>query len=58
MADQPAERDASTSEARDLTLRVWRGDASGGEFVDYTVPVEELPASTVVGFKCRLYNAG
>jgi succinate dehydrogenase / fumarate reductase iron-sulfur subunit len=22
-------------------LRVWRGDATGGEFVDYTVPVEE-----------------
>jgi succinate dehydrogenase / fumarate reductase iron-sulfur subunit len=27
--------------ARDLKLRVWRGDASGGDFVDYTVPVEE-----------------
>jgi succinate dehydrogenase / fumarate reductase iron-sulfur subunit len=27
--------------ARDLHLRVWRGDASGGDFVDYTVPVED-----------------
>jgi succinate dehydrogenase / fumarate reductase iron-sulfur subunit len=27
--------------AYDLSLRVWRGDASGGDFVDYTVPVEE-----------------
>jgi succinate dehydrogenase / fumarate reductase iron-sulfur subunit len=27
--------------ARDLKLRVWRGDSSGGDFVDYTVPVEE-----------------
>jgi succinate dehydrogenase / fumarate reductase, iron-sulfur subunit len=25
----------------DLNLRVWRGDASGGGFVDYTVEVEE-----------------
>jgi succinate dehydrogenase / fumarate reductase, iron-sulfur subunit len=25
----------------DLHLRVWRGDADGGDFVDYTVPVEE-----------------
>src|SRR3569623_2351657 len=27
--------------SRDLKLRVWRGDATGGDFVDYTVPVEE-----------------
>ncbi|HVS67164.1 MAG TPA: succinate dehydrogenase/fumarate reductase iron-sulfur subunit, partial [Mycobacteriales bacterium] len=27
--------------ARDLHLRVWRGDGNGGDFVDYTVPVEE-----------------
>jgi succinate dehydrogenase / fumarate reductase iron-sulfur subunit len=27
--------------SRDLQLRVWRGDASGGGFVDYSVPVEE-----------------
>jgi succinate dehydrogenase / fumarate reductase iron-sulfur subunit len=27
--------------AHDINMRVWRGDASGGEFVDYTVPVEE-----------------
>jgi succinate dehydrogenase / fumarate reductase, iron-sulfur subunit len=27
--------------ARDVHMRVWRGDASGGDFVDYTVPVEE-----------------
>ena len=27
--------------ARDLHLRVWRGDASGGDFVDYTVAVED-----------------
>src|SRR3712207_6524102 len=27
--------------AYDLTLRVWRGDAAGGELRDYTVPVEE-----------------
>jgi succinate dehydrogenase / fumarate reductase iron-sulfur subunit len=27
--------------SRDLKLRVWRGDSSGGDFVDYTVPVEE-----------------
>jgi succinate dehydrogenase / fumarate reductase, iron-sulfur subunit len=25
----------------DLTLRLWRGNADGGEFRDYTVPVEE-----------------
>jgi succinate dehydrogenase / fumarate reductase iron-sulfur subunit len=25
----------------DMNLRVWRGDASGGDFVDYTVGVEE-----------------
>ena len=25
----------------DLKMRVWRGDATGGELVDYTVPVEE-----------------
>ena len=25
----------------DLNLRIWRGDASGGDFVDYTVPVDE-----------------
>ena len=25
----------------DTTLRVFRGDAAGGEFVDYTVPVDE-----------------
>jgi succinate dehydrogenase / fumarate reductase iron-sulfur subunit len=27
--------------ARDLKLRLWRGDGNGGDFVDYTVPVEE-----------------
>ena len=25
----------------DLAMQVWRGDAAGGELVDYTVPVEE-----------------
>ena len=25
----------------DLKMRVWRGDSSGGDFVDYTVPVED-----------------
>ena len=25
----------------DLSMRVWRGDADGGDFVDYTVPVED-----------------
>src|SRR5690554_7904227 len=25
----------------DLTMRVWRGDASGGDMIDYVVPVEE-----------------
>jgi succinate dehydrogenase / fumarate reductase iron-sulfur subunit len=25
----------------DLNMRVWRGDASGGDFASYTVPVEE-----------------
>ena len=25
----------------DLSMRIWRGDASGGDFVSYTVPVEE-----------------
>ncbi|HSK27540.1 MAG TPA: succinate dehydrogenase/fumarate reductase iron-sulfur subunit [Jiangellales bacterium] len=25
----------------DLTMQVWRGDITGGELVDYTVPVEE-----------------
>ncbi|MDQ1705162.1 MAG: succinate dehydrogenase / fumarate reductase, iron-sulfur subunit [Frankiaceae bacterium] len=27
--------------ARDLSMRVWRGDASGGDLANYTVPVEE-----------------
>jgi succinate dehydrogenase / fumarate reductase iron-sulfur subunit len=27
--------------AYDLELRIWRGDASGGALVDYTVPVDE-----------------
>jgi len=27
--------------AYDLSLRVWRGDGAGGDFVDFTVPVEE-----------------
>ncbi len=27
--------------ARDLHLRVWRGDAAGGDFESYTVPVED-----------------
>jgi succinate dehydrogenase / fumarate reductase iron-sulfur subunit len=27
--------------ATDLHMRIWRGDAAGGDFVDYTVPVEE-----------------
>ncbi len=25
----------------DLTLKLWRGDSTGGDFVEYTVPVEE-----------------
>ena len=25
----------------DLTLRIWRGDASGGDLVDYTIPAED-----------------
>jgi succinate dehydrogenase / fumarate reductase iron-sulfur subunit len=25
----------------DLAMKVWRGDAAGGDFVDFTVPVEE-----------------
>ena len=25
----------------DLSMRVWRGDAGGGDLRDYTVPVEE-----------------
>src|SRR3954471_22246222 len=25
----------------DLNMRVWRGDASGGDFASFTVPVEE-----------------
>jgi succinate dehydrogenase / fumarate reductase iron-sulfur subunit len=29
------------SSSRDINLRVWRGDATGGDFVDYTVAVEE-----------------
>jgi succinate dehydrogenase / fumarate reductase iron-sulfur subunit len=29
------------SSARDLLMRIWRGDASGGDFVNYTVPVED-----------------
>ncbi len=27
--------------AYDLSMRIWRGDASGGDFVDFTVAVEE-----------------
>lgn len=26
---------------RDLHMRIWRGDTSAGELVDYTVPVED-----------------
>ena len=25
----------------DLTLKIWRGDADGGDLKDYTVPAEE-----------------
>jgi len=25
----------------DLTLRLWRGDADGGQMTDYTVPVDD-----------------
>src|ERR1700712_3789981 len=25
----------------DLSMRIWRGDAEGGDLVDYSVPVEE-----------------
>ena len=32
----------------EINLRVWRGDAAGGDFVNYTVPVEELIES-----RCR-----
>src|ERR1700689_379449 len=34
----------TTSETTDqatITARVWRGDANGGEFVDYVVPAQE-----------------
>jgi succinate dehydrogenase / fumarate reductase iron-sulfur subunit len=27
--------------ARNLAMRIWRGDASGGDFVNYSVPVED-----------------
>src|SRR5436305_5757990 len=27
--------------ARSVTLRIWRGDAAGGKFEDYTTPVAE-----------------
>ena len=34
----------------EATLRVWRGDADGGAFVEYTVPTDEelaiLPPET------------
>ena len=41
--DAPRARcpDGGLMPAYDLPLRVWRGDAAGGDFVSYTVPVEE-----------------
>ncbi len=30
-----------TGSSRMVTLRIWRGDASGGKFVDYTTPASE-----------------
>src|SRR6266436_7153674 len=31
----------ATGTARTVTLRIWRGDAQGGKFEDYTTPVSE-----------------
>ena len=33
---------SSTDLTYDLKLRIWRGDSSGGDLVDYTVPVDLL----------------
>ncbi len=44
-AFQAATDEAATDEANEgeptVTLRVWRGDASGGDLVDYTLPANE-----------------
>mgnify|MGYP001577979364 CR=1 FL=1 len=39
MAD---EKQADEKQAGETTLRIFRGNAQGGEMVDYTVPVEKL----------------
>jgi succinate dehydrogenase / fumarate reductase, iron-sulfur subunit len=31
----------ATTQERTLTMRIWRGDESGGEFVDYNLPAQE-----------------
>jgi succinate dehydrogenase / fumarate reductase iron-sulfur subunit len=33
--------ETSTTDGRELRMRLWRGDVSGGEFVDYRVPAQE-----------------
>ncbi len=38
--EAPAAREAAGAEAREVALSVWRGDKSGGQEVEYQVPVE------------------
>ena len=33
--------------SQDATLRVWRGDASGGDLRDYTVPVADCSSGLI-----------
>ena len=36
-----AEETHDTGTGGDVTMRLWRGDESGGEFTDYVMPAQE-----------------
>jgi len=44
--------------SRELVLRIWRGDSSGGGFVDFTVPAEEGEVVLDVVHKTQALYAG
>ena len=39
--EAPSQAEKTSDHARAITLRIWRGDARGGKFEDYTTPVTE-----------------
>ena len=41
VADRPSQAAPQASSAGTVTFRIWRGDATGGEYKDYTVPLDE-----------------